>query len=422
MAHYSLGYDFTMQGRTDEAISHLREALAADSINSAMIAESHDLLGDCLATQGKNDEAFAHYEEAVRAYPSRATFHARLAMALASRGQLDRAIVEWRETDSVGPRLPQTAHLGLANALLAEGDASGAAVECREVLKQNPDSVEAIVVLGAALVRRGQNRGSNLPTRARRGARTAQRRLPTPASAWRSARSWAVAERLSLISTRRFVFGPAVSRLLWQMAWILATIPDPAVRDGERAIELARRAIQRSKGQECRAFDALAAALAETGQFPAAIDAAEQASTIALTRGDTALADAIDERRASTARACPITAASVLAAARAAVPLDAAGMLGSAPAVRGWLLTSLALVVELADKPWSHATRGGGSLARSKTVHTSGNANFDSSSRPARCCRTARPTGFGPSAAFSCWPWASSLARRSPRVHRVRRR
>ena len=35
-----------------------------------------------------------------------------------------------------------------------------------------------------------------------------------------------------------------------------------------------------------RAFDALAAALAETEEFSAAVDAAEQASTIALTRGD----------------------------------------------------------------------------------------------------------------------------------------
>ena len=79
-------------------------------------------------------------------------------------------------------------------------------------------------------------------------------------------------------------------------AWILATSPDATVRNGEKAAELARRAIQRSSGQEVRAFDALAAALAEQGQFPAAVDAAEQASTIALTRGDQVLADAIGER------------------------------------------------------------------------------------------------------------------------------
>ena len=45
-----------------------------------------------------------------------------------------------------------------------------------------------------------------------------------------------------------------------------------------------------------RAFDALAAALAETEQFSAAVDAAEQASTMALARNDAALADAIGQR------------------------------------------------------------------------------------------------------------------------------
>ena len=84
--------------------------------------------------------------------------------------------------------------------------------------------------------------------------------------------------------------------MLWQTAWILATSPDPSVRDGARAVELATRAIRLSDGQEPRAFDALAAALAETEEFSAAVDAAEQASTIALTRGDAALADAIEQR------------------------------------------------------------------------------------------------------------------------------
>ena len=85
-------------------------------------------------------------------------------------------------------------------------------------------------------------------------------------------------------------------QMLWQTAWILATSPDPSVRDGARAVELATRAIQLSGGQEVRAFDALAAALAETGEFSAAVDAAERASTMALVRNDDALADAIEQR------------------------------------------------------------------------------------------------------------------------------
>ena len=71
---------------------------------------------------------------------------------------------------------------------------------------------------------------------------------------------------------------------------------DPSVRDGARAVALATKAIQLSSGQEVRAFDALAAALAETQEFSAAVEAAEQASAMALLRSDAALADAIGQR------------------------------------------------------------------------------------------------------------------------------
>ncbi|HEX4142422.1 MAG TPA: hypothetical protein VHY91_02640, partial [Pirellulales bacterium] len=84
--------------------------------------------------------------------------------------------------------------------------------------------------------------------------------------------------------------------MLWHTAWILATSPNPAVRNGARGVRLANRAIELSGGREVRAYDALAAALAETERFPAAVEAAGQASKLALDRHDDALAGAIDER------------------------------------------------------------------------------------------------------------------------------
>ena len=56
------------------------------------------------------------------------------------------------------------------------------------------------------------------------------------------------------------------------------------------------KAVQLSQGQEPRALDVLAAALAETEEFSAAAELAQQASTMALLRGDEALADAIGQR------------------------------------------------------------------------------------------------------------------------------
>ena len=83
---------------------------------------------------------------------------------------------------------------------------------------------------------------------------------------------------------------------LWQTAWILATSPDSSVRDGARAVELARKAVELSQRQELHALDALAAALAETGQFAAAVDVAWQASISAIAQNQVGLSDALAER------------------------------------------------------------------------------------------------------------------------------
>ena len=60
--------------------------------------------------------------------------------------------------------------------------------------------------------------------------------------------------------------------LLKRAAWILATSSDPGARNGARAIELADRAVAASAGHDPIAFDVLAAACAEAGQFDRALD------------------------------------------------------------------------------------------------------------------------------------------------------
>jgi Flp pilus assembly protein TadD len=61
------------------------------------------------------------------------------------------------------------------------------------------------------------------------------------------------------------------------LAWHLATCPDPAFRDPPRAVGLAERALELCGGAAPGVLDTLACALAAAGRFPEAVAAAEQA-------------------------------------------------------------------------------------------------------------------------------------------------
>ena len=69
-----------------------------------------------------------------------------------------------------------------------------------------------------------------------------------------------------------------------QCAWLLATLPDAELRDGDRAVHLARTAVEQTDGSLPGPLDALAAAYAETGAFTDAVAAAESALAVATRR------------------------------------------------------------------------------------------------------------------------------------------
>lgn len=81
--------------------------------------------------------------------------------------------------------------------------------------------------------------------------------------------------------------------ILNDFAWILATAPDPGIRDGKRAVELAESACEQSEYKYPAALDTLAAAYAEAGNFPKAVEMEQRAlegDTYTGTRREGALA------------------------------------------------------------------------------------------------------------------------------------
>jgi tetratricopeptide (TPR) repeat protein len=74
------------------------------------------------------------------------------------------------------------------------------------------------------------------------------------------------------------------------LAWLLATAPQPELRDGSEAVRLAERACALSHRRRAVFVGTLAAAYAEAGQFAAAAQTAQEAITLAQTAGEDELA------------------------------------------------------------------------------------------------------------------------------------
>ena len=81
--------------------------------------------------------------------------------------------------------------------------------------------------------------------------------------------------------------------LLNDTAWLLATVPSATARNGPEAVELARRAIDLSGGNNPELMGTLAAAYAEAGRFAEAAETARKALDLATQQSKQALAESI---------------------------------------------------------------------------------------------------------------------------------
>ena len=79
---------------------------------------------------------------------------------------------------------------------------------------------------------------------------------------------------------------PGFVDALNNLAWTLATHPDPQFRNGVEAVLLAERACRLTDHRQALMVGTLAAAYAEAGRFPEAVAAAERAKALAEKAND----------------------------------------------------------------------------------------------------------------------------------------
>ena len=77
------------------------------------------------------------------------------------------------------------------------------------------------------------------------------------------------------------------------LAWVLATYPDDAIRDGSKAVQLAQNAVRLAGGENPMVLRTLAAAYAESGEYSKAAEIAQRASDLAAAQRNPSLAETL---------------------------------------------------------------------------------------------------------------------------------
>ena len=88
-------------------------------------------------------------------------------------------------------------------------------------------------------------------------------------------------EKALIYYRKALIINPYASNSINEIAWILSTSPDPDIRDGQSAVNLAEKMLSFFTKPPAQYLCTLAAAYAETGRFEEAVATAEQARDIA---------------------------------------------------------------------------------------------------------------------------------------------
>jgi tetratricopeptide (TPR) repeat protein len=273
-AYNNLGCVLIDQGRLTEAKTNLEAALKLDPT----LADAYSNLGTVCFRLGQQDEAIDRYREALRLRPNYALAHHNLANVLAGKNQIQDAEQHYREALRLN-RFAINAHLDLASMLVKVGRFDEAAVQYQEALTLQPDSRRAHYELGDMLAKQSKLDAAAAHfselLRLQPHDSFARYRLANVRGAQGKAAEAATLYREVLRAQ------PDFAEALNNLAWLLAANPDPQVRNGSEAVEIAERACKLTESKEPVMIGTLAAAYAEAGRFPEAIATAEQARLLA---------------------------------------------------------------------------------------------------------------------------------------------
>ena len=249
-------------GRNDEAIALYRELLAEDGGDP----EIHFNLARSLIETGDQAGAEEHLRRAIGENPAHGAAHFNLALLLGRTGRTGEGASHLERAADIDPENLQW-RMMRAQARADAGNTSGARSELEEIVRLDPGAIEAHRLLAAMLLETGEPARAADHLEALAALTPDDLRVHFNLGLTRFGTGQFAAARDALeTALERFPGDLAVRHLL---ARLLATSPDAAVRDGERAVELARSVVDEQPALDH--LETLAMAMAEAGHFEEAV-------------------------------------------------------------------------------------------------------------------------------------------------------
>jgi Flp pilus assembly protein TadD len=213
---------------------------------------AHANLGWILAEQQKYDQAREHLLASLEVNPDNAQAHSNLGRVLSLQGQFAEAEPHFQAALKLKPN-DADIRKSYASALAEQERRAEAVPQLREALRLRPDT-DARLLLATLLYQ--------------------TRKFPE-----------AIAEYRQVLKVKA-----DQPEALNNLAWLLATCSNGTARDGAEAVRLAEHACHLSGYKQARELFTLAAAYAEAGRFPEAVEAAQKSIETAKAGGNAQLA------------------------------------------------------------------------------------------------------------------------------------
>ena len=288
--HTNLGVALEGRGRLDEAIDNYRRALMIREDH----AGAHGNLGAALVATGDLEEGWRHLEEALSLTPEDPDVLVNLARVEGKRGDHARAEALYRQAIKFAPA-HGTAHYNLARTLHVQGRAAEAEGLYRRAFELNPEvEVRSRRYLAQIMISQ-----RNWREAAGHLLAAMERSPEEPGLALEAAKALMTlgdVGRAGPLLETTLRAEPDHPEALTLLARLLATHPQEDKRDGQRAVALAERARELTRGEHPAVLDALAAAYAAQGRHDEAVSVARDAAKQARARGDEGLARLIEGR------------------------------------------------------------------------------------------------------------------------------